>query len=119
MLNGEEDADEHNDNPEQSQILNENDMEGILNWHIVHESLVDVIKQLLCASSIIFPHLPLVSCLIEIDSRITLHLHLTCRQVRNRLEVVLIENGFVFFLVGVVNDGEEGGYLESVFSLSV
>ena len=119
MLNGEEDADEYNDNSEQSQILNENDMEWVLNWHIVHESLVDMIKQLLCASSIIFPHLPLVSCLIEIDSRITLNLHLTCCQVRNRLEVVLIENGFVFFLVGVVNDGEEGGYLKSVFSLSV
>ena len=58
LLNGEEDADEHNNHCEQHQILKENDMEGILDRHIVDESLVNVVKQLLGASSIIFLYLP-------------------------------------------------------------
>ena len=115
----EEDADEHNDNCEQRQILNENDMEGILDRNVVDESLVDVIEQLLCASSIIFLNLPQVSCLIEIDCWVALDLHLTRHQVRNCLEVVLKENSFVLFLVRVVHDGKERGHLETVFTLSV
>ena len=119
MLDGEEDADEHNDNREQSQILNENDMEGILDRHIVDESLVNMVEQLLGACSIIFLNLPQVSRLIEINSWITFHCHFTRRQVRNCLEVMLIENGFVFFLVGVVHDSEERGHLKSVFNFLV
>ena len=94
-------------------------MEGILDRNVVDESLVDVIEQLLSASGIIFLNLPQVSCLIEIDSRVTLHLHLTRHQVRNRLEIVLKENCLVFFLVRVVHDGKERGHLETVLTLSV
>ena len=85
-------------------------MEWLLDWHVVNEPLVDMIKQLLGPVSFILLDLPEVGRTVEVTF-VAFGLHLAHGQEGDRPEAVLFKDGFHISLVTVVNDAKEDWHL--------
>ena len=68
-------------------------MQGQLQWHIINESLIQMLQQFLCLKWHIFLDSPQVLILVKLPI-VTLLLHLTRGQVWNRREAMLSEDLF-------------------------
>ena len=93
-------------------------MERILDWYIIDEALVKVIKQLLGFKRVLFFHPPKVFCLVEVTV-IALDLHFARGDVRDGGEAMLSEDGLYVVIVRVVDHTKECGYWQMLFMLTV
>lgn len=113
-----EDADKNNQDSEEGQVLDEDLHDGLLDGHIVDESLVDMIEELLRLKGVIFLDPPQILGRVKV-SIVALLLHLRGGEVRDRLEVVLGEDSLDLWLRAVIDNAEESWHFQAVLCFTV